>query len=127
MAFDLKKFVKHLEDNALPNFGQGKCAIHIRKALQYGGAYVQPDIASAKAYGPILLENNFREIKVIDPDTFCFTTGDVMVMQPHIKGSVYGHVAGYNGTHWISDFVQKDFWAGPGYRAERSKYVVYRY
>lgn len=28
---------------------------------------------------------------------------------------------------WDSDFIQKDFWAGPHYRKQRPAYVVYRY
>jgi type VI protein secretion system component Hcp len=43
------------------------------------------------------------------------------------KGSTAGHVAGYDGKNWISDFVQNDFWAGPAYRKERPHYAVYRY
>jgi hypothetical protein len=127
MALDIEKFVKHLKDNALPGFGQGKCAKFVRKALEAGGAYVTPNTQSAKDYGPILLQIGFREIEVKDPDSFRFVKGDVMVMQPYTNGNINGHVAGYNGSKWISDFVQTDFWAGPGYRAERPAYVVYRY
>lgn len=62
-----------------------------------------------------------------DPATFNFMSGDVMVMEPHKGGSKAGHVAGYDGSRWVSDFVQNDFWAGPGYRTEKPHYVVYRY
>jgi hypothetical protein len=46
--------------------------------------------------------------------------------EPH-TGSTAGHVAGYDGKHWVSDFVQRDFWAGKEYRKERPHYAVYRY
>jgi hypothetical protein len=49
-----------------------------------------------------------------------------MVMQPHTD-STAGHVAGYDGKHWVSDFVQRDFWAGKAYRKEKPHYAVYRY
>lgn len=68
-----------------------------------------------------------HEITVDDPATFNFMTGDVMVMQPHKGGKQAGHVAGYDGQQWVSDFAQRDFWAGPDYRKEKPKYVVYRY
>jgi hypothetical protein len=50
------------------------------------------------------------------------------VMEPY-KGSANnaGHVAGFDGKHWISDFIQRDFWAGQEYRKQRPAYVVYRY
>jgi hypothetical protein len=60
---------------------------------------------------------------------FARPPADVMVMQPHNGGLQAGHVAGYDGQKWISDFVQTDFWAGPVYRNQipRPSYVVYRY
>jgi len=70
----------------------------------------------------------FHEITVDDPDKFNFIRGDVMVMEPYEGSKVSaGHVAGYDGKNWISDFVQVDFWAGPGYRNKRPHYAVYRY
>jgi hypothetical protein len=64
-----------------------------------------------------------------DPDRFPFIRGDVIVIQLHKGGLQAGHVAGYGGRHWISDFVQIDFWAGPAYRNQkpRPSYAVYRY
>lgn len=79
-----------------------------------------------KLYCLTLERLGFHEIKVDDPDHYNFIRGDVMVMQPH-KSSIAGHVAGYDGQKWISDFVQPDFWAGKKYRSERPQYAVYRY
>jgi type VI protein secretion system component Hcp len=44
-------------------------------------------------------------------------------------GKQAGHVAGYDGKDWISDFIQLYFWAGPQYRNQRPRpsYAVYRY
>jgi hypothetical protein len=50
----------------------------------------------------------------------------VVILQPYEGGSRAGHIAGYDGRKWISDFVQRDFWSGPGYRKQRPPYVVYR-
>lgn len=128
MSFDSEKFAKHLNENALRGFGQGKCAKHVRRALQAAGARVpQPYEGSGKDYGPVLLQLGFHQITVEKPETFSFMKGDVMVMQPHEGGGPHGHVAGYDGKKWISDHVQTDFWAGPGYRKNRPSYAVYRY
>ena len=100
---------------------------YVRKALQAGGADfhgVYPPVG--KMFGPSLEKLGFHEITVEDPDHFNFIKGDVMVMEPH-KGSTEGHVAGYDGQRWVSDFVQRDFWAGKKYREERPHYAVYRY
>lgn len=130
MPVDLEKFTQHLRthaDKGPP--GKGKCGEYVRKALQaagadFGGAY--PPVG--KVYGPALEKLGFRRIAVSNPDTFLFIKGDVMVMDTYRGAkSNAGHVAGYDGTNWISDFVQKDFWAGPGYRLQRPRHAVYRY
>jgi hypothetical protein len=132
MAIDIDKFVKHLRDHALTNgHGNGQCGHYVGDALVAGGAhfneYRRPNYG--KLYGLTLERLGFHEITVDDPDHFNFTRGDVMVMQPHSGGNQAGHVAGYDGQHWISDFFQRDFWAGPDYRNQRPRpsYAVYRY
>lgn len=128
MPLDLQQFAQRLRSNAQPGFGQGKCARFVRQALQEAGAQVpQPYAPGGKDFGPILLQLGFHAITVDNPDSFHFMRGDVMVMQPYTGGNPAGHVAGYDGSKWISDFIQTDFWSGPGYRAQRPSYVVYRY
>lgn len=127
MPVDLTLFAQSLRSNALPGFGQGKCAKHVRLALQAAGAQIPSYAGSGKDFGPILQQLGFHQITVENPDTFHFMRGDVMVMQPFTGGNQHGHVAGYDGSKWISDFIQTDYWAGPGYRAERPSNVVYRY
>jgi hypothetical protein len=125
---DLEKFTKHLRENALPGFGAGHCAKFVREALQAAGATVPlPYPVSGKYFGPTLERLGFQEIDVGNPDKFSFRSGDVMMMDPTIRGHIHGHVAAYDGTAWISDHVQTDFWAGPAYRKERPCYAVYRY
>jgi hypothetical protein len=132
MPVDLEKFTKHLRahaDSKPP--GHGECGLFVRKALQAGGANfhgVYPP--QRKLFGPALEMLGFHEITVENPDTFHFMKGDVMVMEPYIGSTNHaGHVAGYDGRSWISDFVQIDFWAGPKYRNQKPRphYAVYRY
>ncbi|HHA1768006.1 TPA: hypothetical protein ACOEDU_001486 [Enterobacter ludwigii] len=116
-------------------YGESKCARYVKKALIAGGASVKNSaIESAKKYGPWLIENNF---KVVDNTTTVssggvFTisgqqTGDVVVIQaaPH---HVHGHMAMFNGKHWVSDFVQeKGFYPAQIYRDNKIAYTLYRY
>jgi hypothetical protein len=38
-----------------------------------------------------------------------------------------GHIQGFDGKNWISDFVQKNgFWPDQEYRKETPAYVIYR-
>nr|WP_285199677.1 hypothetical protein [Klebsiella pneumoniae] len=53
--------------------------------------------------------------------------GDVVVIQaaPH---HVHGHMAMFNGTHWVSDFVQeRGFYPAQIYRDQNIRYTLYRY
>jgi hypothetical protein len=132
MAIDIDKFVKHLDMHAFRDrHGKGQCGEYVRKALEAGGAHFNEYLPPryGKLYGSTLERLGFHKISVDDPDHFPFIRGDVMVMQPHKGGKQAGHVAGYDGTNWISDFVQRDFWAGPDYRNQtpRPSYAVYRY
>lgn len=116
-------------------YGESKCARYVKKALIAGRASVKNSaIESAKNYGPWLIENNF---KVVDNTTTVssggvFTisgqqTGDVVVIQaaPH---HVHGHMAMFNGKHWVSDFVQeKGFYPAQIYRDNKIAYTLYRY
>ncbi|UXP22467.1 MULTISPECIES: hypothetical protein [unclassified Enterobacter] len=116
-------------------YGESKCARYVKKALIAGGASAKNSgIESAKNYGPWLLENNF---KVVDNVTTVrsggvFTisdqqAGDVVVIQaaPH---HVHGHMAMFNGTHWVSDFIQeRGFYPAQVYRDQNIAYKLYRY
>jgi hypothetical protein len=128
MPLDVKKFATHLREHACKKLGgNGFCARRVREALQAGGAKVpQPWPAYAKDWGPTLLSIGFHEMAVEDVETFSFMKGDIMVMEPYKGGKPAGHIAGYDGVDWISDFVQRDFWSGPQYRAEKPSYVLYR-
>lgn len=127
MPFDIDTFATKLRENAHKvGFGNGECAKFVRIALDAGGADTSAHLVAAKTYGPVLVKNAFRELSVDTPETFRFMKGDIVVMEPPKTGRQEGHIAGYDGKNWISDFVQNGFWPGPAYRKERPAYVVYR-
>ena len=125
MSIDKDKFATHLRKHA-ETASHSHCAMYVRRALEAGGADTAGHLNNAKTYGPILLRNGFHALRVERPETFLPMKGDVVVIQPAAKGNQAGHIQGFDGNNWISDFVQKNFWPGPVYRRERPSYVVYR-
>lgn len=124
MSLDTEKFAQHLRKNAQKQ-SAGKCARYVRLALQAGGVVVQNQPLHAKDYGPVLRRMGFSEIKVEDPNSYKFLKGDIVVIQPYAGGKS-GHIAAFDGRVWISDFVQRDFWSGAGYRKHRPSHAFYR-
>jgi hypothetical protein len=125
MPFDTNNFTTYLRRNAGKR-SQASCARFVRRALEAGGANTGGHPGSAKQYGPVLMRNGFHAISVDNPDGFAFQAGDIVVIQPTRHGNPAGHIAGYDGTKWISDFVQRGFWPGPTYETKKPDYVVYR-
>jgi hypothetical protein len=123
-GFDKEKFAQALNANALPPFGQGKCAAYVRMALEASGLDSTGHPVAAKDWGPTLRRMGFF---VVDNGMSCFlpVKGDVVVIQ-QTSASSYGHMAGYDGTKWISDFVQREMWPGPSYRNEKPAHAFYR-
>ncbi|HYC01790.1 MAG TPA: hypothetical protein VED40_00765 [Azospirillaceae bacterium] len=102
----------------------GNCAKRVREALEASGLKLslRGRPLSAKDYGPYLENHGFAEVSM---DNYIPQKGDIVVMQPH-SGSTHGHIAIYNGKNWVSDFMQRDIWAGPGYRREKPSQKIYR-
>jgi hypothetical protein len=125
MPFDAGKFATHLTKHAAEH-SQSHCAKFVRLALEAGGADTKGHPTPAREYGPTLVRNGFHAITVDDPAKFPFLRGDIVVMEPTKHGNPAGHIAGYDGTNWVSDFVQHGFWPGRAYEKEKPSYVVYR-
>lgn len=124
MAIDVNQFAIHLRSNA-QHGSQQQCAKFVRLALQDAGAKTVSHPRDAKDWGPTLLRNGFHTVTVEKPETFLPMKGDVAVIQPTSSGGS-GHIQGFDGKNWISDFVQTGFWPGQSYRTERPSHVVYR-
>lgn len=124
-VIDVNRFAERLRKTAR-NHSQRLCATRVREALEAGGGDTSGHKADAKTWGNTLLRMGFHELEVKDPDHFIFMKGDIIVIQPYPGGNPSGHIAGYDGKQWISDFMQRDFWSGPGYREHKPKHVFYR-
>lgn len=125
MPLDTRKFAEHLRKQAASQ-STGKCAYYVRLALEAGGGDTRGHPAEARLWGPTLLRMGFRELIVEDADKHKFLQGDAVVIQPYTNGRKEGHIAAFDGIVWISDFIQRDFWSGPGYRRHKPSHVFYR-
>lgn len=122
----LKHANREAEDNSIR-----KCAQYVRQALEAGGFYINPNDRPdlAKDYGPHLEKAGFHRLSPRPRPDYDAQKGDVVVIQSHTEVSRAGHIAIFNGKHWVSDFVQehdKTIWPGPGYRKYKPDYEVYR-
>jgi hypothetical protein len=122
--FDKARFGRFLRRNVAPaQFGVGQCARYVRLALADAGLVPARHPVSAKDWGPTLESLGFA---ATDSDGTDARLGDVVVIQPP-RGERHGHIAGFDGTHWISDFVQmRGLYPGPAYRVEQPAFVIYR-
>ena len=112
--------IHHLRENA-ERASRGRCAAYVREALEAGEVVIAPHPVSAKDYGPYLRRHGFLSVPPDEPPR----AGDVCVIQG-CEGHPHGHMAMFDGRAWISDFVQRDIWAGPKYRALRPPMEVFR-
>lgn len=119
---DIAAAVARLDGNAQPQ-SDGLCAHYVRLALAAGGVVISPWPANACDYGPYLIAAGLAQIATAPVDPLA---GDVVVLQPYPTGNPSGHIAMYDGTQWVSDFRQRDIWAGPGYRAAQPPLAIFR-
>ncbi len=101
-----------------------------------GGPVTHP--GSAKDWGPTLLAMGFRahardgyravngQFNTCSAEAYAPVLADIVVMQG-TSASEHEHMAGFNGTAWVSDFVQRDLWPGPSYRKEKPAHAIYRW
>lgn len=122
-AFDVDVFAKHLTDKAETE-STGHCATYVKKALGIAGVDIKGAPEHAKDYGPFLENRGFQKI---NKENYIPQKGDIVVIQPYKEGKS-GHVQGYTGTRWYSDFPQRpgDIYPGPDYRSKRPNYEIYR-
>ncbi|MEB3753200.1 CHAP domain-containing protein [Acinetobacter sp. MD2(2019)] len=115
---DVHKFARKLQSISAP-YSTEKCAQHVRIALQVAGANVAQHPIAASDWGRILEKNGYHKIspKFDDPQQ-----GDIYIIQ-RTGDHIYGHIAGYTGDGWVSDFRQKNYAV---YKEKDVKYSYYR-
>jgi hypothetical protein len=125
-VWDKAKAIEHLNRHAQPH-SRGYCAQFAREAIQAGGIALRHH-NSAKDYGSSLLAVGFCQIVSGHTDTpYYHHAGDIAIIQP-IGGHPHGHMAMFNGRHWVSDFIQfHGVYPGASYRKATPHYDIYRY
>jgi hypothetical protein len=126
-TYDKQAFARYLNAHvSSKQFGEGACAKHVREALAAGGLKPITWPVPARDWGGTLLALGFVAVPATG---YTPQLGDIVVIQapPHATGkSTNGHIAGFDGAHWVSDFVQRTLYPGPEYRSGTPSYVYYR-
>lgn len=123
LRFDGQLFLEALKTNALPPFGKGICAKHVRMALEAAGLDMRHRPVHARDYGRAL---ELRGFLTVTGEPYEPLVGDIAVIQAARAGES-GHIQGFDGQNWISDFVQREFWPGAKYRHSKPAFLIYRY
>lgn len=100
---DISKFTRNLA-NVRAQSSTQKCAKSVRIALQNAGAKFSRHPVAASDWGATLKEIGYRKIQ---PAFDAPKEGDIYIIQ-RTKQHVYGHIAGFSGSAWVSDFQQKN-------------------
>jgi hypothetical protein len=98
----------------------------VHDAIRAGGVAIIPPGGHnyAEDYGPSLENAGFTRIST---DNYVPQKGDVVVFQSYSIEHPADHIQMYDGTGWISDFVQsRPFWPGAGYEMHKPPYAIYR-
>ena len=101
---DINKFTNFLQGISSYRSSQ-KCAKSIRLALESAGARFQSHPVAAADWGNTLTKIGYRQI---NPKFDSPKEGDIYIIDRTGK-HVYGHIAGFNGQQWESDFKQKSY------------------
>ena len=96
------------------------------EAIEAGGIVLsRPKSASAKDYGPHLIESGFS---TVENTNYIPLKGDVAVFQNYEGGSVEGHMQMYNGERWVSDhFQERPLWPSGRYMDMNPSYQIFRW
>jgi putative cytoplasmic protein len=119
-GYDVKAATDYLRAHA-HSTSQGQCARAVREALEAGGLCTDGRPGSAKDYDSFLPSLGFYEV---DPNNYIPQAGDIVVHEAK-EGHEHGHIAMYDGSDWISDFIQRDMFGGSAYRNDPD-YSIWR-
>ena len=128
-GFDIDKAVLYLNENAEPTPIK-KCATYVRLAMEAGGMDTLGRPDSACNYDKFLPKKGFTEVEITSLEDYKPQKGDIAVFEAFMGKNSYhkhGHIQMYNGKQWVSDFKQRDFWAGSDYRIYKPKFKIFRW
>jgi len=102
MGGDAQKAADYARNHA-GSSSKGQCAKYVADALINGGGFSFTRQSSAYMYhtNGILSDIGFKQISKGSPKK-----GDVYV-EDRTSSHVHGHIAIYDGSNWVSDFIQK--------------------
>ncbi|MBN6514149.1 hypothetical protein [Acinetobacter pittii] len=115
---DVEKFVEKLE-SVTSRRSKARCARSIRLALESAGANVENHPIAASDWGDTLKKIGYKQI---DPAFDEPQEGDIYIIH-RTRNHVYGHIAGYTGSEWVSDFKQNSY---DVYKDDSVTYTYYR-
>ncbi|MFH7767232.1 CHAP domain-containing protein [Acinetobacter sp. BSP-28] len=101
---DISKFTDFLQAVSSTSSSQ-KCAKSIRLALESAGARFQSHPVAAADWGNTLMKIGYRQI---NPKFDAPREGDIYIIDRTGKHT-YGHIAGFTGKQWVSDFRQRSY------------------
>jgi len=101
-CFDPSVFANTLDNNAMLH-SIGKCAKYVRLALEAAGIVTTGRPSAAGNYGPFLQQKGFNPVSM---NGYTPQTGDIVVFDSTTLHP-YGHIEGYDGDQWVSDFRQR--------------------
>ena len=102
MGGDAQKAADYARNHA-GSSSKGQCAKYVADALINGGGFSFTRQSSAYMYhtNGILSDIGFKQISKGNPKK-----GDIYV-EDRTSSHVHGHIAIYDGSNWVSDFIQK--------------------
>ncbi|KAA8731333.1 CHAP domain-containing protein [Acinetobacter qingfengensis] len=115
---DIQKFTRALS-RITATRSSARCARSIRIALQTAGAKIISHPIAASDWGGTLEQIGYKEI---NPAFDNPQKGDIYIIH-RTASHTYGHIAGYSGSQWISDFRQSSH---DVYRDSNVTYSYYR-
>lgn len=99
---DIDKFAQRLRGVTAQTSSQ-KCAKSVRLALESAGAKFNSHPVAAADWGGTLRKIGYQKInQAFDRPQ----KGDIYIID-RTHNHVYGHIAAYNGSNWVSDFQQR--------------------
>ncbi|CAM2869447.1 peptidoglycan amidohydrolase family protein [Acinetobacter celticus] len=113
---DIDKFAQRLSGVKAQSSGQ-KCAKSVRIALESAGAKFNGHPVAAADWGNTLQKIGYQKINLAFDRP---QKGDIYIINRTQK-HVYGHIAAYTGSTWVSDFQQR------GYAVYKDPNVRYEY